>query len=865
MWPFRRNRDEPSPDAAPSADASTASPLSGEADVARAERAPTGDWMTMPTVRTAIAPMPTTFRVQTLPEILTSHHDTRLSGSLGHAVSAEGPSGTIEGLTSAAGSNPTAPGRGNADRPLREPFHAPAATEEIAPLTVRRLATSGGAAPLATSGTASPTPVLPEPAVSRVLASPGPMPSPASLGSRPLPIARVVDAPAAASTAPMASVPSAPALSAEPTSSPLVGTDRVGGFEVDLEAMLAPESERPPLLSPPPDLAPPIQRRAQSDASSLPLRAPAAPSTPDLLPPIQRLATETPSAPTDAPRSTGGAASTAAAIPGGADPEHLTSNDAPTVGGSTQPLVSPSPTTPPSAADRTSPSVDLPLVAPAATAASPPSPDSPSMASPSPGSSPSVEPSPSTPSTPATSAVSAPVQRAAESGTDGTRMTSVQRAEDESGLAGLAPLLGGAALGASAGGPAAAGSDEGDSAGQTGEGMGLPLVSRSVDATVAGAAPDAPNAADPDDPSGGGDDEIAPTLGANDTGLGVAVQTLGESSSPAGPAPLDLPLAPPDPSGTLAPPAVAASIVDRPLLGSTDDGGSISSTAGASNAAAPQAAPSTAPLPPSATSGSGASSASSAAMRPLAAQRSLSSAPTSAPNPSSGASPSAAPGASPGALATVSRTAAPLSGGDGAATPSIPNPMTALAYAVPQAGPVHLQRQRDDNGDGGGGARPSEPRPLAVFRQTASAPAVPSSVFQDSSPLPLHSPALNVPSSTDLLVKAGLGERGSDGSFLRSTPPPGVESSFIVQRQQETPGHSASPAGINGGAPLLGVQRTVQVDAVQTSVAAPAGDGGAANLTDADVRKLYLKIRAELDADLRRQLEAKNRNGRYRP
>jgi hypothetical protein len=65
------------------------------------------------------------------------------------------------------------------------------------------------------------------------------------------------------------------------------------------------------------------------------------------------------------------------------------------------------------------------------------------------------------------------------------------------------------------------------------------------------------------------------------------------------------------------------------------------------------------------------------------------------------------------------------------------------------------------------------------------------------------------------------------------------------------------------------VQRAVHIGELETGVtpttSGPSSptDGGAASAPD--IRKLYQQLRAELEADLRRQLEAKSRYNRYRP
>jgi hypothetical protein len=130
-----------------------------------------------------------------------------------------------------------------------------------------------------------------------------------------------------------------------------------------------------------------------------------------------------------------------------------------------------------------------------------------------------------------------------------------------------------------------------------------------------------------------------------------------------------------------------------------------------------------------------------------------------------------------------------------------------------------------------------------------AAPGAPSSAGGAAPAMPLHTAAAAVPSTTDLLVKAGLGERASDGSFLRATPPPGVESSFTVQAMADP---SATPAP---------VQRAVTINETMVN---PEGGSGTGQTED-QTRKLYRKLKAELEADIRRQLEAKSRFNRYRP
>jgi hypothetical protein len=137
--------------------------------------------------------------------------------------------------------------------------------------------------------------------------------------------------------------------------------------------------------------------------------------------------------------------------------------------------------------------------------------------------------------------------------------------------------------------------------------------------------------------------------------------------------------------------------------------------------------------------------------------------------------------------------------------------------------------------------------------------AAPSS---STSALPLHTAAASIPSAAAVAVRAGLAERQSDGSLLY-TSPPGVSdgnagSGFAVQRSvDELPGgevveRELAPSAGSGG-----------------SSAASAPPSAAPTETDPKdldkmARKLYRRLRSEMQADLRRQLESRSRAGRYR-
>ena len=957
IWPFGRRRDADEPTPEPDA-AESASPAAGEADVARPERVPTGDWMTMPPVRTSMAPaMPTTFRVQTLPEILTSHHDTRLSSSLGHAVSSDAPSGVIGGLARATSSLGAVSheGTGGAPSVLKEPAHPARPEPEPAPPIQRRL-TASTDAPLAVSspgpmGTtaAPPAPALPEPAVSRVLASPGPMPSPAALGANPLPVARVIDTtpaasrPAAASTADSPTSPASTPSSSEGSPAGAepgpTADDRVGGFEVDLTSLLGGQAgdDDLPIITPPADLAPPIQRSVRRDATPPILRSPVQRSADRAAPAPAPAPPAITSAPPAGPAPTGATGADAAPPASGAASERApgASPGSPGSGGNTADLppiqrrADASPAS--SSASSTSESSATPPAggpspagadaAPAAVGERPTAgadalapPDTPPLSSAG-----TATPAPAG-AGPDLTLVSPPVQRSAESGADtghfpgdghdhGDDEGAVQRTADTA-PAPTPPTPDSPASTAApdAGAPTAPDGSTGDDAPAAGSSVEAPAT-----APIAGDDPltpvsdAAPLAGDGtgDEPAGDTAGEAlplvarhaepaAPTLGTTgDPGpsllplqtLSDTAQTHTEGSGPS------MPLAPADQPGTLTPPAAPGPNASTATAGLVGDG--------------PLPTVSGGPATPS-TTGPG----STTSPRPLVAQRQA----------ESGTSTSAG---GPGPLAVVAqRSVAGSARGESAAAPTAPSlrplassagslllaspasaggsgtspsgPMTVLGSPSAEATAVPLQRSVGADGfaapilaaptarsgagaaapDAGGAPATSSGPSLPLARSTSApsgetshaavtpvTPLVAQRAADDgassgSSAMPLHTAAAAVPSTTDLLVKAGLGEKGPDGSFLRSTPPAGVASSFTVQTMPDGTTSAPSPS-----APA--VQREVTVGEVSSEVG--GGGGGAAAESTEDVRKLYRKLRAELEADLRRQLEAKSRYNRYRP
>ncbi len=120
--------------------------------------------------------------------------------------------------------------------------------------------------------------------------------------------------------------------------------------------------------------------------------------------------------------------------------------------------------------------------------------------------------------------------------------------------------------------------------------------------------------------------------------------------------------------------------------------------------------------------------------------------------------------------------------------------------------------------------------------------------------MPLHTPAASMPSAADIVVSAGLAERGPDGTLLYPQPPPSAAS---VQRSVEV--HAPAES-----APVAEIAISRELDS-----SAPA-DAPSQTLQDrsADLaeqaRKLYPHIRSQLESDIRKQLEARNRANRFR-
>jgi hypothetical protein len=147
-----------------------------------------------------------------------------------------------------------------------------------------------------------------------------------------------------------------------------------------------------------------------------------------------------------------------------------------------------------------------------------------------------------------------------------------------------------------------------------------------------------------------------------------------------------------------------------------------------------------------------------------------------------------------------------------------------------------------------------------------------------TSDLPLHTPAASIPTAADVAIRAGLAERGPDGTLLYTAAP--ATTSFVVQRHAEDddPGSDYGDLSVQT-LPEIGAHRARATSSAAPAGAAggaPSGGGGgggegakdaAADAKDlsAEAKKLYPYIRSALEADIRRQIEGKSRASRFRP
>jgi hypothetical protein len=137
--------------------------------------------------------------------------------------------------------------------------------------------------------------------------------------------------------------------------------------------------------------------------------------------------------------------------------------------------------------------------------------------------------------------------------------------------------------------------------------------------------------------------------------------------------------------------------------------------------------------------------------------------------------------------------------------------------------------------------------------------------------MPLHTAAAHVPSAAQIAVSAGLAERGPNGTLLYANPPvsaasitESVQREFVIQRAEEADA-SSSGNGSGAGGGVVVSRATEEAPSVSPE-GAPDGEetlqDEAQKLAD-QARRLYPHIRSQLESDIRRQLEARNRAGRY--
>lgn len=922
---FRRNKkdeDTAPPEAtAPKGEGDMGAPgRTDDTDVIRQERPSTGDWMAMPAMATT-GPIQPTFRVQTLPDILTSHHSPAVSGSLGHAVSADAPSGTVSGLALYAGARSSS---GATDAfTLRTP-HPPGHDEDVASLAPAR--------PLASvADEALPVSTLPEPAVSRSASHPLPLASPVTAG-RDVPVARVIDAPSslsppaptstASTHAPDPISPTAPTAGDAPMA-PEASDHRVGGFDLSALDPVTDAADSELLTRRPDDLAPPIQPRtlqrrttgarpievaphlrapssetaaAPSPATAtaplvgaderatttpgtplaadleqvdrvdngvaLPLHAPSATSqavTSEAAPPaaVQRRADDSSPESFEASKDPVGDANVAADLPpvaAGASPvnprEHVAeSNENGDVAGDVAPLTGHRPLADAAAGEDSSdlgPAADvvradptpLPLVAPrSATAAS--GPDAISVAR-------LADPGATAPSTRA----AAPDGRA----DDG-------RANDES--------------------TAPAPDDDDTTRAESVNASGGP--STSDDTSVEVQTPDQAVGTDTTDTTE--EDVTVSTLGAlaPSTSAQPLTSTGASTRAQIGPPAGALPLAPADwqenleaPAGRTPTSSAGSTESSLPALQRQAE----SSTASASSLAA---APSSGLRTPMTL----------AATRPVGAGPGLASLATLAPATTSVAQRMAAAAAAPAATAATSLAGASRSSGAGDASGSDPLPATlarsfggspttggpsvslrspALAPDLPEmitSETLSASRPEVPTTDRGSGSAPDDTpsgssQGFTLQRAAAGTTAGASvssgrSGTSGANAMPLHTPASAIPTAADVAVSAGLAERGPDGTLRYANVPvgadPSVQREITVQRSEH-----GSDAAASGAAPLS-VQPALAEPGPAETPGTQSNQDRAGDLAD-QARKLYPHIRTQLESDIRRQLEARNRANR---
>jgi hypothetical protein len=180
-----------------------------------------------------------------------------------------------------------------------------------------------------------------------------------------------------------------------------------------------------------------------------------------------------------------------------------------------------------------------------------------------------------------------------------------------------------------------------------------------------------------------------------------------------------------------------------------------------------------------------------------------------------------------------------------------------------------VQRLEGASTPAGPSASPSSGGNGSATGATAAAP----------SSLPLHTPAASIPSAADVVVKAGLAERGPTGELFYTSPPAGSSASFDVQRLEDDSSPSSDgeapvqrefasarrPSTARSEGPAVGAHRAAASPSPVSEANHSTDPVSEAKNRAEEAKKLYPYIRSALEADLRRQLEGKSRAGRFRP
>jgi len=271
---------------------------------------------------------------------------------------------------------------------------------------------------------------------------------------------------------------------------------------------------------------------------------------------------------------------------------------------------------------------------------------------------------------------------------------------------------------------------------------------------------------------------------------------------------------------------------------------------------------------------------------PLAAPRAAASA-SSFPSSFGPARADADGGVAPIAAGNTISTLSPLS--VSSAPPSVQRTASGAGSTMPGGGsaldqPVAIRRVPSDGmalamASGAATGLVTSTAPASVQRagETGTSPSgAPLASGRSSTPdMPLHTPAASMPSATDILVGAGLAERGPNGAVFY-TSLPGASAGADAG---ETPATVQRSVDTSSSANDLPIQRAIDVGdhpgPAGSHPSSPVNSHGevehSPGLLDAaeqladQARKLYPHIRTQLESDIRRQLEARSRAGRYRP